>query len=330
MAISILDVEAVADKYLFTGGSYVDQSFSENVFVDTLIKRMMQKHRGGERLSATLRYGKMPRGAYSRGDTIDRFFQEMFTRADFNWKHYYVSGVVYDTDLQSIEGPHQLVDYVSGIEANMMESLAEQLSEDLYGDGTALGGKVFEGLEKLCDQTTASYGGISSADMADWKAVYHGGVGSISTNLKTIAKYIRMLPKKPTIILTSEEVFSHFWDLAYDKTSIYDNILKVNSGMGKSSKRLVDLGVDHVNLNTIPIIADKKMDELGLTDSLYVLNENHLRFMAHPRRWFNKINPKEGWRMYEDSFTWFCDYGVTMQMVTDRRNVHMKLAGLSA
>ena len=137
---------------------------------------------------------------------------------------------------------------------------------------------------------------------------------------------INLLPKMPTMILCSLTLWMAFWKLVNTNTSIYDKFFGKNS---KSADRMAELGVQHINLNGIPIVYDRKMDALGLTSDLYVFNEKYLAFAANPKQWFSKINPKEGWRMYEGSFVWFIDYGISLQMMTTRRNVHLHFDNIS-
>lgn len=330
MALTIGQIEAACQKYLFTGRDYVDQTFADNFVVDNLLKKLVSKHSGGEKISETLRYGKMPVQAYTRGDTINRAYQDMLTRADFDWKFYSVPGVLYDSDLKVAEdSPQTIVSITEALEDNMMLSMGEQLEKDFYDNGTGSGGKVLTGIEAMFDQTTAAYGGISSADMPDWKAEYEGSFGNINASgkLMELVQDILLMKKKPTICLTSVVRFMDFWNFAYNKTSVQDYVQK-RSGT-KRSEDLINLGVENVSLIGIPIVGDRYLDTKGDTDVLYFLNENYLDFVANPKQWFSPMDPSGKFRLMENSHTWFIDYGVSLQMVTKRRNVHRKVDGVT-
>ena len=109
---------------------------------------------------------------------------DVFTAAEFNWKQAAVnvtaSGL--ETRIQNA-GPEQVINLLQSRIRNAEKTMANNISEGVYSDGTGTGGKQIGGLQSIvADGGAGTVGGINASTFTLWQNQTSGDVAAISVS----------------------------------------------------------------------------------------------------------------------------------------------------
>ncbi len=158
--------------------------------------------------------------SYSDTDTFNTTRYDVFDRYESQWKEYvgtYVMSALED-DRNSGEG--QVFDLRAAKLENLKNSIKSTFNSDLFGLGTANGGKVFTGLQALVS-TTPTTGTVQGVDRATWAFARNQQASGAQTtsafdNLRAVMRSIYNLSSNgissdhPSFGLTTRTVFEGF------------------------------------------------------------------------------------------------------------------------
>ena len=160
--------------------------------------------------------------------------------------------------------------YYSGYEAlNIAPS-------DVYSDGTGTSGKQITGLQALVadDPSTGTVGGINRANFSFWKNYTSGDITLNSAATVRAAMQAAWLEltrgtDKPDLIVSSNELFSYFWDSLTDIQRV-------------TSSETAVAGFAALKFVTADVIHDGGS---GIADNhMYLLNTDYLYWRPHKNR----------------------------------------------
>ena len=108
---------------------------------------------------------------YSGYETLDISPSEVFSAAEFDWKQGAVSVSISGLEELQNSGSERVIDLLESRIKNAERTMANNVSNDLYSDGTASGGKQIGGLQHIIADapSTGTVGGINRATYSFWR-----------------------------------------------------------------------------------------------------------------------------------------------------------------
>ena len=124
-------------------------------------------------------------GSYSGYEQLDVTPQEGMTRAFLDPKQYSATISISGDEMTGNMGEAELVDLLMAKTDQAEVSLADQLSQGVFSDGTGNSSKDITGLIAMVDPSpaTGTYANINAANNAAWRNNAASSVGSAATNL---------------------------------------------------------------------------------------------------------------------------------------------------
>jgi hypothetical protein len=154
-------------------GKLADNVTSNNALLNRLNKKGNVKPvDGGRTIVQELDYqenGTFKR--YSGYETLDISPSEVFSAAEFDWKQGAVSVSISGLEELQNSGSERVIDLLESRIKNAERTMANNVSNDLYSDGTASGGKQIGGLQHIIADapSTGTVGGINRATYSFWR-----------------------------------------------------------------------------------------------------------------------------------------------------------------
>ena len=181
---------------------------------------------GGRTIVEELEYAENATFQYYSGYAVlDVSPSDVFTAAEFNWKQAAVnvtaSGL--ETRIQNA-GPEQVINLLTSRIKNAEKTMANNISEGIYSDGTGTGGKQIGGLQSIiADAGTGTVGGIDSSTYTFWKNQTSGDVASIDTSAALLDAEMKNMwletcrgNDKVDLICSDQTLYKVFWDSLSD------------------------------------------------------------------------------------------------------------------
>ena len=154
-------------------GKLADNVTNNNALLNRLNKKGNVKPvDGGRTIVQELDYqenGTFKR--YSGYETLDISPSEVFSAAEFDWKQGAVSVSISGLEELQNSGSERVIDLLESRIKNAERTMANNVSNDLYSDGTASGGKQIGGLQHIIADapSTGTVGGINRATYSFWR-----------------------------------------------------------------------------------------------------------------------------------------------------------------
>lgn len=176
---------------------------------------------GGDFISSPIEYALNSEvSSYSDTDTISTSRVDVFDRYEYDWKEYAVSVVISELEEDRNAGQGQVFPLLPAKLENARNSLRSTKNADMFGAGTANGGKVVTGLQALVASSpaTGTVGGINRANFSFWRNQQTSGALSASAfdNLRAAMRSIYnsasngVASQHPTFGVTTQTVFQGF------------------------------------------------------------------------------------------------------------------------
>lgn len=205
------------------------KSFADNVSThNALWRRLSEKGRirledGGLSIVEPLEYATNSTfQRYSGFDTLNIQAVDVLTAAEFAWKQAAENVAISGLEMRSNSGETRIINFTKAKIKNAMHSFKNNMSSDIYSDGTAA--NQIGGLQALvADAQTGTIGGINSTTFSFWQnrlqsaaAPIQGG-GAITPSATTIESL--MLPlwiqltrgtDMPDLIVADPIYFAYF------------------------------------------------------------------------------------------------------------------------
>lgn len=261
-------------------------NFSNN---NALIARMKKKGSikpvsGGRTIVQELAYAQ--NGTYQRYagyQVLNIQPSDVFTAAEFDWKQAAVAvtwnGL--EIDVQNT-GAEQVIDLLESRIENAEKTLINQLSFDMYSNGTADGGLQIGGLQSLVADapTSGVVGGIDRAAWTFWRNYAYSGVtnggGAVSaTNIQSYMNNIWLSTKRNTdvtdLIIADNNYFQFYWQ----SLQSIQRITQTDNGQA-GYQSLKYMGAD--------VIADGAIGAACPANHMYFLNTDYIKYRPSSKR----------------------------------------------
>lgn len=230
---------------------------------------------GGTKIVQPLLYGRnTTSGSYSGTDVIDTAYQGGLTAAEYEWKQWAVSITISGIEEAKNNSEFAIVKLLESKILQAKETVIEDWDEMfIAGDGTANGGKDWNGLANLVAQNTTSVGGIdpSGAGNTFWNSTVTGSSGALTiAKMNTTYNTISRGNDQPNLLLTTQTQYEN-----------YEALLQPN--MRFQNNTLADGGFINLAFKGAGITYDTYVP----SGYMYFLNTKYLNLVAHTDVWFD-------------------------------------------
>jgi len=279
---------------------YQDLVSDSNALYAVMKRKGLWKEYSGPRIRETLQIAKPDGQWYSGYDFLNAAPVELFNDAYFTPK---MAAVPVSLSLEEIlnnAGTNQVMDVMESYIGAAERSMVDLMGEAVHGDGTADGGKQFEGLALAVPVVVDSgtYGGISRADNAIWRtSVFDAnsdfsGIGTqvTSTTIRPMLNLIMTQRARARrgadLMVMSQEHYA-----AYDAATVAIQRVNDENSLGKlgfTSLKYYGAG------RTAEIVLEGGLGSNMPANTTYGLETDSLRIRYNPQRNFSKLFEGDG------------------------------------
>jgi hypothetical protein len=228
---------------------------------------------------------------YSGYETLNIQPSDVFTAAEFDWKQLAVAVTISGLEGDVINtGEEAIIDLLASRIKNAEKTMANNMSGDMYSDGTASSSKQIGGLQLLVadDPTTGTVGGIARATWAFWQNQVwdcsSDGTGAASATL--IQGYMNSLALKcirgtdrPTLIMSANTYYGFYLASLQAIQRITDDKM---AAAGFTSLKYYGPGMSADVVHDGSSTADSR--GACPTDRMYFLNPEYIKYRPHKNR----------------------------------------------
>jgi hypothetical protein len=217
---------------------------------------------------------------YSGYETLNISPSDVFTGAEFEIKQAAVAVMISGLEGLQNAGPEQVIDLLSSRIKNAEKTMVNNLSGDLYSNGTADGGKQMGGMQLLVSDTgTGTVGGISANTWAFWQNyVFDFSANSLTPGSSTIQQAMNTAwlntkrnRDKADLIVADDTYYNYYW-------SSLQAIQRITS----ADKAVA--GFTSLEFMGAPVIADGGVDGSAPSAHMYFLNTDFIHYRPHAAR----------------------------------------------
>ena len=224
---------------------------------------------------------------YSGYETLDITPQDVISAAEFDWKQCAV--VVSISGLEQLQnsGKEQLFDLLEARIKNAEQSFMNNLSVDIYSDGTANGGKQVGGLQLIvADAGTGTVGGINSSTYTFWQnQFYDFSSESVTPSAATIqhamnVEYMECSRNRdhPDLIVADDVYFRYYWESLQSIQRITD-------------EKMAAAGFQNLKFMGADVVFDGGQGGDAPASHMYFLNTKYIFYKPHSKRNMEVIGP---------------------------------------
>lgn len=253
----------------------IDKSVPDQIFADTILLSKLKEQAvyidGGDQFTVPVEYGKSKTGTYEKFETHDVEHNEKFTTARFELGQYYSYVTIAKDDFDKNNGSPKIFDLVEKSWMNAMNSLEEDISDDLYRDGvtSVTGSKCIVGLKAAVPITpTNTYGGIDRSTATWWRnqTLNFSTIGAIADfdqySINSFLLTVNGRKDRVNLIVTTKAI----WNQLYEKA---------DAAMRMPWKTAYEIGIQSLTIGGVPVIYDESVP----SGYCYFLNTNYLYFI---------------------------------------------------
>ncbi|MGI9338547.1 MAG: phage major capsid protein [Gammaproteobacteria bacterium] len=245
---------------------------------------------GGEDILEELFYAEnQTYKRYTGYEVLDISPSDVITSASFAWKQAAVAISISGLEQLQNTGPDQMIDLLAARVENAEMTFMNNLSADIYSDGTADGGKQIGGLQLLVadDPTTGTVGGINRATFSFWRnqvTDFTTDIGGASTSsnmqegMRTLwVKQVRN-QDKPDLIPADNDYYEKFW-------------ASLQTQQRFTNSRLAEAGFSNLKFNTADVVLDGGVGGDAPSSHMYFLNTRFISYRPHRSRDMVPLDP---------------------------------------
>lgn len=225
---------------------------------------------------------------YSGYETLDISPSDVISAAEFNWKQAAVAVSISGLEMLQNASEEQVIDLLEARIGNAERTMINNLSNDVYSDGTANGGKQIGGMQLLVADapTTGTVGGINRANHAFWRnQLYDFSVESVTASNTTIQAAMNQMYLKTTrnrdavdLIVADDTYFRFYWE-------------SLQNNQRFSNDKMAQAGFQNLKFMGADVVFDGGLDGDAPATHMYFLNTNFIHFRPHRDRNMEPLDP---------------------------------------
>ena len=261
----------VKEKYL---PFVVDTILNSNVLFQRVVRG--SKKWIGRVLRSPIKVSKNSTGTSFRGfDTFSVSATDNRQFLEFTPSFYQITCALPGDELSVADTEDKVLDLMKLTIQSDTEDMADDLGTIFYADGTGNNSKDPLGLAALVDDGNAvsTIGGLSRSTFTTLQSTVTASSGTLTlAKVDTLWNAVTSGSQKPTVVYTTEAVFSFYGQLLRPQERITKVASKVKGGLhGKE-------GFTSLDYNGIDIVADEK----ATAQAFIMVNENFVDWYALP------------------------------------------------
>jgi hypothetical protein len=220
-------------------------------------------------------------------EALDITPSDVFTAAEFNLKQAAVAVMMSGLEMLQNDGNEAVIDLLESRIENAEITMKNNISNDIYSDGTADGGRQIGGLQLLVsDAGTGTVGGIISGSWPFWQNyVFDFSGNSLTPGSTTIQQAMNTAwlalsrnRDKPDLIVADNVYFNYYW------TSLQSIQRITNDDMAKA-------GFTNLKFMNADVVPDGAKGGDAPGSHMYFLNTDHISLRPHAKRNFVPLSP---------------------------------------
>lgn len=263
---------------------------ADNVTKNTaLLNRLRRKGNvdpvdGGRTIMQELEYAE--NGTYKRYsgyEALNISPSDVFTYAEFNYAQAAVAVSMSGLEMIQNSGEAASIKLLAGRIKNAERTMQNNISGDIYSDGTADGGRQINGLQSLVASTnTNTVGGISASTYTFWqnkvyKSVTDGGAAATSANILSYMNrlWVQLVRGNDKVDLIPAD--NNYYRLYMESLQSIQRI---------ASDEMAQAGFESLKYMTADVVLDGGFGGGCPTNTMYMLNTNYIFFRPAASRNF--------------------------------------------
>jgi hypothetical protein len=258
---------------------------------NAILMRLKQKGKvryfsGGTQINEEMTYQQNANGGFYSGfDLIPVAAQSVLTSAVFNIKQYAVAVVISGLEEIQNSGKEKIIDLLEARISNAEATMANDIAQGIYSDGTGSGGKTITGLQASVNATNNSgtYGGIDRNLWTFWRQVVQTGVtGSTDIGAKANLLWAQLVRGKnmPDLIMSDNTYWSYYMSSLQTLQRFTD-------------PKVGDLGFSSVKFMTADWVLDGGIGGFAPATQAYFLNTDYLHWRPFKGRDMVPLSPNK-------------------------------------
>lgn len=282
--------EIIATTLRNRSGKLADNVSDNNALLNRLKKRGNVKPvDGGRTIVQELEYTENSTfKRYSGYETLNISPSDVFTAAEFDWKQAAVAVSISGLEQLQNSGSERVIDLLESRIKNAERTMQNNLSADMYSDGTADGGKQIGGLQALiADTPTNTVGGINRSTWSFWKNVSYdattdGGAAATAANIQSYMNRVWLQvvrgTDRPDLIIADNNYFRLYWESLQAIQRI-------------TSTDMAEAGFSSLKFMDADVVFDGGYGGAAPSDHMYFINTNYLFWRPHKDRNMVPLDP---------------------------------------
>lgn len=284
-------------------GTVADNVTKNNLILTKLSKRGNIKMFGGGRviLQELSFQANGNAGWYAGYDLLPIAAQDVVSAAQYDIKQAACPVTISGLDQLQNSGREQIIDLMEARISVAESSMANLISQGLYSDGTAAGGKQIDGLFKQVSNAPATgvVGGIDRANWPFWRnqvfdASTDGGAPTSATNIQSYfnrlwAKTVRGQDRVDLIMV--DNIYWQFYMASLQAIQRF------------SDSELAKLGFVTVKFMDADVCLDGGIGGYMPASTAYFLNTKYIHYRPHRSRNMVPLSPDKRYSVNQDAAT---------------------------
>lgn len=265
-------------------GVIADNMSDNNAILFRLNKRGRVKPvSGGRTIVRELTYAENSTfQRYSGYEVLNTSPSDVISAAEFDWKQASVAVTISGLEAAQNSGPDALLDLLETRIEVAEKTMQNNLSADMYSDGTASGGKQIGGLQLLVADTVTSgtVGGINQGTYTFWRnqtysATASGGSAASASNIQrymnTLYQRCSRQTDKPDLIIADTNYYNFY-------------LASLQAIQRITSDEMAQAGFQSLKYMGADVVFDGGIGGGCPANHMYFLNTNYLFWQPHRDR----------------------------------------------
>lgn len=263
--------------------------------------RIRTKRAGGPELRIPIQFDKLDAQWFTGYDKIEITPKELLNSAVFNWSRVVSMFSLNGTELLYNQGEEEVIDLMDFYIAEAEKTIKEEWEAALVGDGTGSGGRQMIGLGGSVPivTNTGTYGGISRADVPNWRTTtYDIPEGDVSGYTTWDSVTARPIMERVALSRSRNSMYPDLWVMDANSYSAVSASMVAHQRI--TTQRAANLGFESLGVWTpaglVDVVAAGGIGNVMPADTIFALSTEGLAIYEFPGQSFVPFHPGDGIR----------------------------------